>query len=87
MARNAYGLDLGSYDIKGLRQESKIRSGKRKNVLAVQDNRDRDIFAVGDDAYQYVWKRLHPDIEVAFPMRGRRHFPISMTCSSCFRTL
>ena len=48
MARNVYGLDLGSYDIK-VYDKKKDTIWKEKNVIAFKDNRDRDIFAVGDD--------------------------------------
>ena len=47
MARNVYGLDLGSYDIK-VYDKKKDTIWKEKNVIAFKDNRDRDIFAVGD---------------------------------------
>lgn len=42
MARNVYGLDLGSYDIK-VYDKKKDTIWKEKNVIAFKDNRDRDI--------------------------------------------
>ena len=53
MARNVYGLDLGSYDIK-VYDKKKDTIWKEKNVIAFKDNRDRDIFAgpgLQDDRY------------------------------------
>lgn len=55
MARNVYGLDLGSYDIK-VYDKKKDTIWKEKNVIAFKDNRDRDIFAVGDDAFSMYGK-------------------------------
>ena len=57
MARNVYGLDLGSYDIK-VYDKKKDTIWKEKNVIAFKDNRDRDIFAVGDDAFSMYGKTV-----------------------------
>ena len=83
MARNVYGLDLGSYDIK-VYDKKKDTIWKEKNVIAFKDNRDRDIFAVGDDAFS-MYGKAPSNIEITFPM-GQVSFPDLMTCSSCFRT-
>ena len=65
MARNTYGLDLGSYEIK-VYDKKQDTIWKEKNVLAVQDK--KEIIAIGEDAYQ-MYEKTPPDIEVAFPMR------------------
>lgn len=65
MARNTYGLDLGSYEIK-VYDKKQDTIWTEKSVIAVKDK--KDIFAVGDDAYRMYWKT--PDsIEVLFPMK------------------
>ena len=67
MARNVYGLDLGSYDIK-VYDKKKDTIWKEKNVIAFKDNRDRDIFAVGDDAFS-MYGKAPSNIEITFPMK------------------
>ena len=67
MARNVYGLDLGSYDIK-VYDKKKDTIWKEKNVIAFKDNRDRDIFAVGDDAFS-MYGKVPSNIEITFPMK------------------
>ena len=47
MAKNVYGLDLGSYEIKVYDKKSDT-IWKEKNVIAIKE--DREIFAVGDSA-------------------------------------
>ncbi len=65
MARNTYGLDLGSYEIKVYdRKQDKI--WKEKNVIAIEDK--REIIAIGEDAYQ-MYEKTPESIEVAFPMQ------------------
>ena len=59
MARNTYGLDLGSYEIK-VYDKKQDTIWKEKNVLAVQDK--KEIIAIGEDAIRCM-KRLPPDIE------------------------
>ena len=49
MAKNVYGLDLGSYEIKVYDKKSYM-IWKEKNVIAIKE--DREIFAVGDQAYE-----------------------------------
>ena len=68
MARNVYGLDLGSYDIK-VYDKKKDTIWKEKNVIAFKDNRDRDIFAVGDDAFS-MYGKAPSNIEITFPMEA-----------------
>ena len=67
MARNVYGLDLGSYEIK-VYDKKKDTIWKEKNVIAFKDNRDRDIFAVGDDAFR-MYGKAPSNIEITFPMK------------------
>ena len=66
MARNTYGLDLGSYEIK-VYDKKDDTIWKEKSVLAIKDQ--RDIIAVGDDAYD-MFERSPANIEVIFPMQG-----------------
>ena len=49
MARNIYGLDLGSYEIK-VYDKRKDTIWKEKNAIALV--KEREIFAVGDEAYE-----------------------------------
>ena len=48
MAKHIYGLDLGSYEIK-VYDKKQDTIWKEKNAIAIKN--DREIFAVGDDAY------------------------------------
>lgn len=66
MAKNTYGLDLGSYEIKVFDQK-KDTIWKAKDVIAIKDG--REIFAVGDDAYE-MFEKTPGNIEVIFPMKG-----------------
>ena len=65
MARNTYGLDLGSYEIK-VYDKKEDTIWKEKNAIAIQDQ--REIIAVGDDAYD-MFERSPSSIEVIFPMQ------------------
>ena len=65
MARNTYGLDLGSYEIK-VYDKKKDVIWKEKNVIAIKEK--RDIYAVGDDAYR-MYEKTPDSIEVLFPMK------------------
>ncbi|MGN1266496.1 MAG: rod shape-determining protein [Dorea sp.] len=65
MARNTYGLDLGSYEIKVYDKKKDI-IWKEKDVIAIKDQ--RKIFAVGDDAYE-MFEKAPGNIEVIFPMK------------------
>lgn len=51
MARNVYGLDLGTYDIK-IFDKKKDRIWHAKNVIAMKDK--KYIFSVGDDALSLI---------------------------------
>lgn len=66
MARNVYGLDLGSYEIKVYDKKSDV-IWKEKNAIAIADN--REIFAVGDQAFE-MYEKTPPNIEVVFPMKN-----------------
>ena len=66
MARNTYGLDLGSYEIK-VYDKKNDTIWKEKDVIAIKDQ--RDIIAVGDEAYD-MFERSPSNIEVIFPMQG-----------------
>ena len=66
MAKNTYGLDLGSYEIKVFDQK-KDTIWKAKDVIAIKDG--REIFAVGDDAYE-MFEKTPGNSEVIFPMKG-----------------
>lgn len=66
MAKNVYGLDLGSYEIKVYDKKSDT-IWKEKNVIAIKE--DREIFAVGDQAYE-MYEKTPPDIQVQFPMEN-----------------
>ena len=48
MAKNTYGLDLGSYDIK-VYDKKRDTIWNEKCVIAIKNK--REIYAVGDDAY------------------------------------
>ena len=61
------GVDLGTDTIK-----IKDRSGKKflydKNVVALRN--DRDVIAVGNDAYEYFSKRTHRTCRSSGPCRA-----------------
>lgn len=65
MARNTYGLDLGSYEIK-VYDKKKDTIWKEKDVIAIANQ--REIFSVGDEAYE-MYEKAPPNIEVIFPMK------------------
>lgn len=65
MARNTYGLDLGSYEIK-VYDKRQDAIWTEKSVIALKDK--REIYAVGDDAYS-MYERTPDSIEVLFPMK------------------
>lgn len=66
MAKNTYGLDLGSYEIK-VYDKKKDTIWKAKDVIAIMNG--REIFAIGDDAY-VMYEKTPDNIEVVFPMKG-----------------
>ena len=51
MARNVYGLDLGSYEIK-VYDKKKDTIWKEKDVIALKN--EKEIFAVGDEAFSMI---------------------------------
>ena len=65
MARNIYGLDLAL-----MRSRSTIRKkipyGKKKTSLTLTEK--KEIFAVGDEAYE-MYEKAPSTIEVVFPMK------------------
>lgn len=65
MARNVYGLDLGTYEIK-VYDYKKNNINKVKNTLAIKDK--STVIAVGDDAYK-MYEKTPPNIEIIFPMK------------------
>ncbi|WP_122642733.1 rod shape-determining protein [Luxibacter massiliensis] len=66
MARNVYGLDLGTYEIK-VYDKKKDTVWKEKNVIAMQDK--KYIFSVGDKAYE-MYEKAPGNIQVVFPMQN-----------------
>lgn len=65
MARNIYGLDLGSYEIK-VYDKKQDTIWKEKNTIAMKN--EKDIFAVGDEAYG-MYERSPASINIIFPMK------------------
>ena len=65
MARNIYGLDLGSYEIK-VYDKKKDTIWKEKDALALTDK--KEIFAVGDEASE-MYEKTPPFLDVVFPMK------------------
>ena len=65
MAGNIYGLDLGSYEIK-VYDKKKDTIWKEKDALALTDK--KEIFAVGDEAYE-MYEKTPPFLDVVFPMK------------------
>lgn len=66
MARNVYGLDLGTYEIKIYDKKADIIR-REKDVIAMKDK--RYIFSVGDSAYE-MYEKAPEDIQVVFPMQN-----------------
>ncbi|MBQ6128030.1 MAG: rod shape-determining protein, partial [Lachnospiraceae bacterium] len=64
MAINAFGIDLGTYNIK-------IYNGftdhivSHKNMIAIQNR--RNLFAYGDDAFT-MYEKAPDNIKVTFPL-------------------
>lgn len=65
MARNVYGLDLGTYEIK-VYDKKRDSIWKEKNVIAIENK--KRIIAVGDEAYE-MYEKVPGNIEVVFPMK------------------
>lgn len=66
MARNIYGLDLGTYEIKVFNKKSGL-IWKEKSVIAVKDK--KFIFAIGDEAFT-MYEKAPDNIQVVFPMQN-----------------
>ena len=66
MAKNTYGLDFGSYEIK-LYDKKKDAIWKEKSVIAIENN--REILAVGDEAFE-MYEKTPASIDVIFPMQN-----------------
>lgn len=65
MARNIYGLDLGTYEIKVF-DKKKEMTWREKNAIAIRD--EKYIFSVGDEAYE-MYEKTPDNIQVVFPMK------------------
>ena len=65
MARNVYGLDLGTYEIK-VYDKKQDEIWKEKNVIAIENK--KRIFAIGDSAYE-MYEKAPDNIQVVFPMK------------------
>lgn len=65
MAKNTYGLDLGTYEIK-IYDKKINKIYKVKDAIAIKD--EKSIIAVGDEAYE-MYEKSPANIEVAFPMK------------------
>lgn len=65
MARNVYGLDLGTYEIK-VYDKKQDKIWKEKNVIAIANG--KNIFALGDEAYE-MYEKAPGNIQVVFPMK------------------
>ena len=66
MARNVYGLDLGTYEIKVF-DKRKNEIWCEKNVIAMKDR--KYIFSLGDKAYE-MYEKSPDNIQVVFPMKN-----------------
>lgn len=66
MARNTYGLDLGSYEIKAY-DKKQDTIWTEKSVIAMKEK--NEIFAIGDEAYS-MHEKTPDSIEVLFPMKA-----------------
>lgn len=64
MAKNIYGIDLGSYEIK-VYDKNEDTFWKEKDAIAIKNQ--TDILAVGDEAYG-MYERTPSKIDVVFPM-------------------
>lgn len=65
MSRNIYGLDLGTYEIKVYDKKQKT-IWREKNAIAFTNG--REIFAVGEEAYE-MYGKTPEQIQVVFPMQ------------------
>ena len=65
MFGNVYGLDLGTYEIK-VYDKKQDTLWKEKNAIAIAN--EKEIFAVGDEAYA-MYERSPLNVKVVFPMK------------------
>lgn len=65
MARNVYGLDLGSYEIKVYDKKQDI-IWREKTALSIKDG--KEIIAVGNESYE-MFGKVPSNIDVVFPMK------------------
>lgn len=65
MARNVYGLDLGTYEVK-VYDKKNDTIWKEKNVIAIEN--ENHIFSVGDEAFE-MYEKAPDNIQVVFPMK------------------
>ena len=66
MARNVYGLDLGTYEIK-IYDKKKDEIRREKDVIAMKDK--HYVFSTGDSAYE-MYEKAPENIQVVFPMKN-----------------
>ncbi len=65
MARNSYGLDIGTSNIK-IFSKDKDKFLNEKNIIAIQNK--KEIYAFGDEAYE-MHEKAPESIQVSFPVR------------------
>ena len=65
MARNVYGLDLGTYEVK-VYEKNQDKIWKQKSVVATLEG--NQIIACGDEAYE-MYEKVPANIQVVFPMK------------------
>ncbi|MDR1800937.1 MAG: rod shape-determining protein [Lachnospiraceae bacterium] len=65
MARNTYGLDLGSYEIK-IYDHAADLIWKAKSSIAIANK--KEVMAIGDEAYE-MFEKVPDEIQVLFPMK------------------
>lgn len=72
MARNVYGLDLGTYEIK-VYDKKQEKIWKEKNVIALANG--KTIFALGDEAYEMYEKAREYSGYLSDERRRNQPFP------------
>lgn len=65
MAQNIYGVDIGTSNFKMFAKE-KTKILNEKNIIAIANK--RDIFAVGDEAYD-MYEKAPDNIQVSYPVK------------------
>lgn len=66
MARNIYGLDLGTYQLK-IYDKNEDRIWSEKDAIAVVED-SNEMFAIGDIAYS-MYERAPEHVKIEFPMK------------------